>query len=248
MECQMRAADEAELRLCLRILPDDRIAFLYALQFRIINDVNLCIFLDQGFALLLCLRRQVINVVKTDCTVGGSRCPEVLEIRTCIGIQLRAKPLIQPADIRYLLHDLHAYRTAEKLGVWQACGFHDDLPVRLSSFIRQEAELRHTADNGTEELQDAGVAVAAGTEHGVCIDYGRGLCPGKHVPFLRLVADFIEVAGTGEGIIIHEAKLSELFFIVLLLRIHEPLEHKILQDIGRYVGIQRSWIHGELLF
>ena len=77
----MRAADEAELRGGVGIFPDDRIAVLHALQLGVVDDVDLRALADERLALLLCLGREVLDVVEPHRAVGGAGRAEVLQVR-----------------------------------------------------------------------------------------------------------------------------------------------------------------------
>ena len=61
----MRTTHKAELRLCFFIFPDDGIAVINPLQFRIVDGINLCIFLYQALALLNSLGCYPRDMVET---------------------------------------------------------------------------------------------------------------------------------------------------------------------------------------
>ena len=74
----MGTADEAKLRSGIRIFPHNGIIVFDPFQFCIVNDIDLCALGDERSALLLCLGGQILNVVETDCAVGGGGCAKVL--------------------------------------------------------------------------------------------------------------------------------------------------------------------------
>ena len=101
--------------------------------------------------------------------------------------------------------------------------------------------------NRTHDIHNAGVAVAAGTQHGVCIYNRRGFCPAEDIALSGFVANLIQIAGAGKGIFIHQSQFLQLLFIICLLGIHEVVENKVLQEIRRHILVQRPGINRELL-
>ena len=122
-----------------------------------------------------------------------------------------------------------------------------DHPSRLALLVKEQTELGHKARYGAHELYHAGVSVAAGAEHGVCVHDRRRLRPREDIALVGLVADLIEIAGAGVVIVTGDAKLHELLFVIVLHGVHEFLEHKILNEAAGHVLIQRLGVGGEFL-
>ena len=202
----MGAAHKAQLGLCVGMLPDDGVGIFHPLQLRIVNHIDLRTLRNQTRTLFLGFGGQVFNVVQTDCAVGGGSRTEILQVGAVFLVQLRTQPLVHSGDIGHILHDLHTDGRAQKLrlGFLFTLDFHN--PCGFPALVRQKAKIGHKARNGTHDIHDAGVAVAAGTQHGVGIDHRGGLRPAQDIPFPGLVAHLIQIAGTGKGILIHQAQ------------------------------------------
>ena len=65
----VRTAEETEFGFRIRIFPYDRVVVFYLLQDFIRNNKCLGVWFYEIFTLLLCLRCQVLYVVKTYCAV-----------------------------------------------------------------------------------------------------------------------------------------------------------------------------------
>ena len=65
----MRTAHKTELRFCVLVLPNYRIAVIHALQLRIVYNVNLGVLFYERLAEFNCFRSYVFNVIKTNRTV-----------------------------------------------------------------------------------------------------------------------------------------------------------------------------------
>ena len=243
----MGAAHEAQLRLGVGILPHDGIAVLHPLELRVVDDVNPGVLRDQALALFLGLRGQSGDVVQAHRAVGGGGRAEVLQIRFHAVVQLGAQPGVHALDVGHLLHDLHADGAAQQLRLGTGGAAHLHHPSGLAARVGQQAELRHKARNAAHQLQNPGVAVAPGAQHGVGVHYGGGFRPGQHVTLLGDVAHLVHIAGAGIGVVADNAQLLELLFVPRLLGIHDLLEHHVLQKAGGDVFVQRAGIGGEAL-
>ena len=173
----MRAADKAELRSCVLILPHDGIVVLNPVKLGVVNDIDLCALGDKALALLDRFGSETVDVIETDSTVGGGSRTEILEVRLCIAVKLRAYPLVKTLDIGDILHDLHADSRAENLSLGLLRCLNFDYPCGLSALVGDKSEIGDAADDGAEKLDYAGVSVAARAENGVCVDNGGGFCP-----------------------------------------------------------------------
>ena len=189
----------------------------------------------------------MLNMIKADRAVRSGRRAEVFEICLVVLVELRAEPRIKTADVRHILHDLHADGAAEKLRFGLLRRFDLNDPGGLAALVRQQAEVRHIADHRSHHVDDAGVAVAARAEHAVGVNNGGGLRPGEDLALFGNVADFVKVAGAGEVLFVLHAHAAELLFVARLELIHELLEHKILQHVRGDVRIERKRVRGELL-
>ena len=87
----MGASHETQLRLCILLFPDHRIALIDPLKFRIIYHVDFCILRNQIFSVFYSLRSDIFHMVQTYRTVGSSRCAEVFQIGLCCIIQFTAQ-------------------------------------------------------------------------------------------------------------------------------------------------------------
>ena len=175
-------------------------------------------------------------MVETDRAVRGSGGTEVLEVRGGGLVEFRAEVLVETLDVRDLFHDLHADRGAEELRVGHFRGLEVDDPVRFPAFIREETEIGDKAGDGPEQLDDAGVAVAAGAEHAVGIDDGGRFCPGQYIALLRGVADLGHVARAGVGVLagVLHTELFELFVVGTLFRVDDfgdDFRDRVLGDV-----------------
>ena len=238
----MRTAHEAKLRLCIRILPNNGIIVLHALEFRVVDHIDLRVFGNQRLALLLCLGGEVCDVVQTHRAVGRSRRAEVLEIGAGCIIQFCAKPLVKAYDIRYVFHDLHADGRTKQLrfGLFGRLDFDD--PRCPASFVGQQTEIRHKADDGAHDVHNAGIAVAARAEHGVGVHDGGGFRPREHLALFGLVANLGHIAGAGECVLTEQPEFFQLALIESLLVVHKFLEHKLLQRVCRDIGVERAGV------
>ena len=243
----MRAAHEAQLWLGVRVLPDAGVALADTLQLRVVDHVHRRTLADERFALLDGLWREMLDMIQPDRAVRGGGRAEVLEVADHVIVQLRAEEFVQPLDVRHFVHNLHPDRRAEQLCLRLARGAHLHDPVRAAAIVREQAEIWHAAGDGTHQLQNAGVAVAARAEHAVGIHDGGRLRPREHLAHLRLVSDLVQIAGAGKAVLVEQAHLVQLLFIARLLLVHELIEYKILQGVGWDVRIQRQWVCREFL-
>ena len=243
----MGTAHKAQLRLGVGILPHNGIAVLYPLELRVVDDVDLGILRDQALALLIGLGGQSGDVVQSHCAVGGGGRTEVLQIRFRAVVQLSTQPCVHALDVGHLLHDLHADGAAQQLRLGTGGAAHLHHPCGLAARVGQQAELRHEARDAAHQLQNTGVAVAPCAQHGIGVYHGGGFRPSQHVALFGDVAHLVHIAGAGIGVVADDAQLAQLFLIPLLLRIHDLLEHHVLQKAGGDVFIQRAGIGGEAL-
>ena len=186
-------------------------------------------------------------MVQTHRAVGGGGSAEVLQIGAGGLVQLVAQPFVQTHHIGHFFHDLHADGRAQKLGFGLFGGLDLDDPGGLAAFVGQQAEVGHIAHHRAHNVHDAAVAVATGTQHRVGIHHGRGLCPAEHIALLGHIAHLIQIAGTGEGVFVHQTQLFQLFFVKILLGVHEFVEHKVHDEVGRHIFVHRTGIHRKLL-
>ena len=186
-------------------------------------------------------------MVQSHGPVGGGGGAEVLEIGAVFLVELGAQPFLHALYIGHVFHDLHAYGRAQQLGLRLILAADLHHPVGLAALVGEQAEFRHEAGNGAHQLQYAGVAVAAGPQHGVGINHGGGLGPGEHIPFAGLVAHLVHIAGAAVGVVVHYAQLAQLLLIALLLGVHYLVENYILQEGAGHIFVQRPGVGGELL-
>ena len=224
----MGASHETQLRLCILLFPDHRIALIDPLKFRIIYHVDFCILRNQIFSVFYSLRCNIFHMIQTYCTVGSSRCAEILQIGFRCIIQFTAQPFVQSYDIGNIRHDFHTDGRSQQLcfRLLRRLDPHD--PGGFSSLIRQQTETGHIAYYRAHEVNDTGVTIASCSQYGVGIDHCRRFRPGQHLSHGRGISHFIHVTGTGICIFFHDAQLGQLFLVVILLGVHEILEHKIL--------------------
>ena len=224
----MGTSHETQLRLGILLFPDHWIALIDPLKFRIIYHVDFCILRDQIFSVFYSLRSNIFHMIQTYRTVGSSRCAEIFQIGFRSIIQLTAQPFVQSYDIGNIRHDFHTDGRSQKLcfRLFRRLDFHD--PGGFSALIRQQAETGHIAYYRAHEVNDTGVAIASCPQYGVGINHCGRLRPGQHLSHGRGISHFIHVTGAGVSIFFHDAQLCQLFLIVILLGIHEILEHKIL--------------------
>ena len=243
---QMRTADKAELRLGIDVLPNAGIACFNPCKLRIVDHIGLCTLCDERFTLLDRFRGQAFDVVQADGAVARGRSAEILQVGDGVAGQFVSDELREPFDIGDVLHDLHADGAAKDLRFRFFGRLDLDDPGRLAALVCQKAKVRHITDDAAEQLQNAGVAVAARTQNTVGIDHGTAFRPAQNVALLGTIADLVKITGTGESVLFDETEFLKLRFIGGLLAVHE-FEHKILQKIARHVRIERARIHGELL-
>ena len=224
----MGASHETQLRLCILLFPDHRIALIDPLKFRIIYHVDFCILRDQIFSVFYSLRSDIFHMIQTYRTVGSSRCAEVFQISLCSIIQFTTQPFVQSYDIGNIRHDLHTNGRSKQLCFRLLRGLDLNDPGGFSAFIRQQSETGHIAYYRTHEVNDTGVTIASCSQYGVGIDHRRRFRPGQHLSRGRCISHFIHVTGAGVSILFHDTQLCQLFLIVILLGVHEILEHKIL--------------------
>ena len=224
----MGTSHETQLRLGILLFPDHRIALIDPLKFRIIYHVDFCILRNQIFSVFYSLRSDIFHMVQTYRTVGSSRCAEVFQIGLCCIIQFTAQPLVQSYDIGNIRHHFHTDGRSKQLcfRLFRGLDLHD--PGGFSAFIRQQAKTGHIAYYRAHEVNDTGVTIASCSQYGVGINHCRRLRPGQHLSHGRGISHFIHVTGAGVSILFHDTQLCQLFLVIILLGVHEILEHKIL--------------------
>ena len=167
-------------------------------------------------------------MVQTYRTVGSSRCAEVFQIGLCCIIQFTAQPLVQSYDIGNIRHHFHTDGRSKQLCFRLLRGLDLNDPGGFSAFIRQQSEMRHIPYYRAHEVNDTGVTIASCPQYGVGINHCGRLRPGQHLSHGRGISHFIHVTGAGVSILFHDTQLCKLFLVIILLGVHEILEHKIL--------------------
>ena len=186
-------------------------------------------------------------MVQAHGAVGGGGRAEVLQIGAVGVVQLSPQPFLHALHVGHFLHDLHADGGAQQLGLRLlfTADFHH--PGGLAALIGQQTKLRHKAGDGAHQLQNAGIAVAAGAQDGVGVHHGGGFRPAEHLALGRLVAHLIHITGAAVSIVIQDAQLLHLLLKALLLGVHDLVEHKLLQERAGNLVIHGPGVCGELL-
>ena len=143
----MRTADEAKLGSGILILPHNGIVLVNSFKLCVVDNVCLCAVGDEAFAKLNCFGSEVVNVIKSDCTVGSGSRTEILEISLSVVGKLCADPLVKSLDVGNVLHNLHTYCRAENLSFGDLGSLYLDNPLCLSALVRKEIKFGNLAEN-----------------------------------------------------------------------------------------------------
>ena len=119
-------------------------------------------------------------------------------------------------------------------------------PVRLSSLICEEAELRNVAQNVGHQFQNSRIAVAAGADHRVDIRDGGGFRPAQNIAVLRNIAHFFHIGSTCISIAVLNAHALP-FLLHPLLSGEDQLEHRAVLKTHRYMVFHAAGICSEAL-
>ena len=210
-------SNKGKLGACVRLLPHDGVARAHPLELGVVDAVDPGVRRDEVAALLARLGREALHVVEAHGTVGRARGAHVLEVVLDLGGELVAQPVVEAPDVGDVLHDLHADGAAEHLSLGLALAADLDDPRGLATLVREQTKLGHKARDGAEQLDDAGVAVAARAQHRVGKDHGTALRPAEDVSGRGAVADLGLIARAGERIAVQKPHLAQLCLVVILL-------------------------------
>ena len=176
-------------------------------------------------------------MIQTDSTVGCGSSTEVLQIAFNIGGDFGTDPLVKSDNVRNIFHTFHADSRTENLRQRLLGGLDSDLPVRLTVFIKKEAEFGNETEDSAEQIKHTGVTVALCTDNRVCENNSAGFSPGQDVALGGTVADFGIIAGAGKAVLVFQTDLVQLCFIFFLFGIHFLIENEFFKEVALYIFI-----------